>query len=202
MALVQRIAAELAGERDGGAREYEGERDEHRAPAEMVADNAAENLPRDHAAHLAGQKSRQHRLPPCIGHHVADIGHAERHDDGGARRRDEAGERELRHRLRDGAQQHQQAGHRAGRRHRLAFAEPVAEHAGEDLRAAVGDGVSRDDRGGGAQARGEILRHLRQQRVGDAQRGAAGKGRERHQDNDAGQRAVGGGGGGGQVDSR
>ena len=43
----------------------------------------------------------------------------------------QARERELRQRLRGRAQQHQQRGERAGRRHRLAFAEPVADQAGE-----------------------------------------------------------------------
>ena len=192
-----RVVAELAGQRERGGGEGRRQHHEHRAPAEMVADDAAGDLPGDHPAHLPGEKARQHGLPPRIGHGVADIGHAERHDDGGARRRDEARERELRQRLRGRAQQHQQRGERAGRRHRLAFAEPVADQAGESLRQAVGDGVGGDDGGGRTQAGAEIGGDLRQQRVGDAQRGAAGEGGERQQDDDAGERAVGSGQGGG-----
>ena len=79
-----RIAAELAGERRPRRGEHEGKDDKHRAPAEMVADDATEDLPGNHAAHLPGQKARKHGLPPCIGHDVANIGHAERHDGGGA----------------------------------------------------------------------------------------------------------------------
>ncbi len=155
-----RIAARLAEQSEAGKGEHDGEHDEHRAPAEMVADDAAGDLAGDHAGHLPGEEPRQHRLAPLVRHDVADIGHAERHDGRRRRRADEPRQRELRQRLRQRAQQHQHRRRQAGDRHPLALAEAVAEHTGESLRQAVGDGIGGDDRRGRADAGAEIQRRF------------------------------------------
>src|SRR6185312_16421447 len=55
------IAAKLAREREARDREHHREYQEHRAPAEMIADDAAGDLAGDHAGHLSREEPRQHR---------------------------------------------------------------------------------------------------------------------------------------------
>ena len=74
------IGRKLGAERHGCEREHRRQQEEHRAPAEIVADDASRRLAEHLAQHLSGEESAEHLLAMLVGDHVADVGEADRQD--------------------------------------------------------------------------------------------------------------------------
>ncbi len=98
-----RIAHELIGERCGRNSQHRSERKEGGAPAEIVAYDAARGLAEQLAQHLTGQEPAEHLLALFVGHHVADIGQADRQDPRDGQAGEEARERQAVERPRQAA---------------------------------------------------------------------------------------------------
>ena len=160
------------------------------APTEQVADDAARRLAEQLAGDLPGKIASQHLLAPLIRRDVADIGHAERDDPGGANTA-EATRASVGSRV--GAKPHSRVNtpHSAvAIATQPVFPEPIAHRAGDQLHRAVRDRVGGDDDGGRADGDAEVGRDLRQQRIGRAHHGLAGEGGQREQRNGAGRTAA------------
>ena len=148
--------------------EHAGQHEEHVAPAETVAEDAAGGLAEQLAEDLPGRKRPSTVLAPLIGHDVADKGHAERDDPAGGEAAGEAARAtSCGSDCASAAEQHQ---HAATAAQAIAtagiFAEAVADRADHELHRAVGHSIGGDDDRGGADADAEVGGDLRQQRIG------------------------------------
>ena len=91
-------------QRDAGCDVDRGQHPEHRAPAQPVADRAAQRRARHQAQRLAAQEAGQGRLAALIAHIVAHPGDGERNDRRAGDAGEEAGEGEPGQRARERAE--------------------------------------------------------------------------------------------------
>jgi hypothetical protein len=138
------------------------------APAEVLAEDAAERAADDLADHQRAHESRQRNLSILVGERVADV--AERHRYHG--RRGHAGEESQGRK--DWNVRDKRAGERAERKDREArghdanLADAIADRAVEQLEETVGQSVRRDDHRGRWRAGIEVPGDYMEQRVDDA----------------------------------
>ena len=155
--------------------EEDGHAVERGAPVQVLGRVAAGPDADRKAGDLADQKARQHRLPPLVGHHVADPGHGQWNH----RRRTRAGQQARGHQrvmaVRQRAQQRRQRRRRARPADHAVLAKTVAQRAKQQLGQTVGDGEHGDHLRGLAERNLEFARQSRQQRIGQAHRHAAGQ---------------------------
>ena len=189
-----------AHDRDQGAagRQIDGgQHPEDRAPAQPVADRAAQRRARHQPQRLAGEEARQHGLAPVVAHIVADPGDGEWNDGGTRGAGEEARQGEQAERGRERAQNAAEGGADAGDRHYRHLAVAVAERAVHQDEHAVGEQEGRGHDRGAADGDAEFGGELDQKRVGHAHVGGRGEGRDRQEHDGEGGRGLGRGRGGG-----
>jgi len=166
---------------DGYRHECERDAEERQTPRAGIGCNAADQDAGRQAENLPDQEARQHRLPLIVRHHVADPCHRQRNDRGGSGAGQQPREQQQRKCRRQSAERGGQraGGGRAG--HHQVFAVAIAERAEEQLRHAVRDREHHHHARCGAQCHAELMRQQRQQRIGHAQRNAAGERGQRQQ---------------------
>src|SRR5262249_54505615 len=120
---------ELARERNARDEEESGKKNEHHSPADVFGNDAGDRLTENEAEDLAGEKSRDHRLPHGVIDLVADPGDGERND---GRRRATGKEPRENQEVERGSEGAEQRGERRCERcdgNRLKLAEAVADQA-------------------------------------------------------------------------
>lgn len=176
-----RIEDELRDQRQCCGRKDAAENEEHVAPAEHVAEDAARDLSEQEPGNLAGEIAAEHGLPLLVGDDVADIGHGERDDAAGGQSANEPIGHEFGERECKAAQDGGRGGDKAQACDRIILSEPVADLAAKELDRAVRQPICSHHDRGGANGHGEVGRNLRQDRVRDPHHGLAGESREREQ---------------------
>ena len=181
-----RIDRKLAGERNRRDAEETSQHEKHRPPAKPIAEHAAGGLTEQLPGDLAREIARQHLLPTRVGDDIADVRHPHWDDPGRERRRCDPRDRQRRQALGHTAQRDEHTGAGAGDHDHRIFAEPVADWSDEELHRAVHERIGPHGDGCDADRHREVLRNLRQQRIGRAHHRLAREASDREQHDGAG----------------